>query len=232
MASLSSLLFSTIGKKIINGATGIGLMGFIIVHLAGNLAILFGAAEMFNRYAHVLESTGELLYVAEAILAALFLLHIITAVSVWWSQKMARPDGYARTGDAKGNSKKTISSKTMIWTGVILLAFLIYHLATLKYGPGVDAGYTVSYDGDEMRDLYGLVVDLFADPIHVILYSVSMILLGFHLRHGFWSAFQSIGFNHPRWTPFLYSFAVLFALVMAAGFLVMPIVVYLRGGAA
>jgi succinate dehydrogenase / fumarate reductase cytochrome b subunit len=120
----------------------------------------------------------------------------------------------------------------MIYTGVVVLAFLVYHVLTFKYGPGVDEGYVMTIDGVAVRDLYRLVVETFAQLPYTIIYVAVMALLGFHLRHGFWSAFQSLGMNHPRYTPIIYGIALLFAVVMAVGFLIIPVAVYLRGGAA
>jgi succinate dehydrogenase / fumarate reductase cytochrome b subunit len=232
MASEQSLLWSSVARKLINGLTGLALSGFIVVHLLGNVALLFGEAEKFNAYSHFLLSLGGLIYTAEAILVAFFLFHIITAITVWWGKQMARPDGYKRTDNAGDPSKKTISSRTMIYTGVILLVFTVLHIKTFKYGPGLNEGYVMMIDGQPIRDLYRLVIEVFNKPIYVIWYVVSMLLLGFHLRHGFWSGFQSLGVNHPRWTPVIYTVALLFAIVMAAGFLAIPLVIYFKGGAA
>jgi len=231
MASDQSLLWSSVAKKFINAVTGLGLSIFIVIHLLGNLALLTGDAEAFNAYSHFLLSTGVLIYLAEAGLVAFFLFHIITALTVWWSKQKARPQSYQKTAAAGDPSKKTISSRTMIYTGIILLVFTVLHLITFKYGPGMDDGYVMVIDGVAMRDLYRLTVEVFAKPGYVIWYVAAMALMGFHLRHGFWSAYQSLGVNHPRWTPIIYAIALLFAIVMAVGFLVIPIVIYFRGGA-
>lgn len=232
MASEQSLLWSSVARKLINGLTGLALCGFIVVHLMGNFALLFGAAEKFNAYSHFLLSLGGLIYAVEAILVLIFLFHIITAVTVWWDKQTARPDGYKRTANAGDPSKKTISSRTMIYTGLIILIFTILHIKTFKYGPGMEQGYVMMIHGEPVRDLFRLVIETFTKPGYVIWYVVSMILLGFHLRHGFWSAFQSLGVNHPHWTPIIYGVALLFAFVMAAGFVAIPLVIYFKGGAA
>lgn len=232
MASLRSALWSSIAKKFINAITGLGLCIFIVIHLAGNFALLTGKADVFNSYAHFLISTGALVYLAEIGLGGFFLFHIITALTVWWDKQMGRPVSYKKTAAAGDPSKKTISSQTMIYTGVIMLIFTVLHLITFKYGPGEAEGYVVTIDGVVMRDLYRLTVEVFSQPVYVIGYVVCMVLLGFHLRHGFWSAFQSLGMNHPRWTPIIYGAALLFAVVMAAGFVALPVVMYFKGGAA
>ena len=232
MATLRTIAWSSVAKKLINGVTGLCLCGFIVIHLAGNLTLLTGNAEKFNAYAHFLLSTGVLLYLAEAGLLAFFLFHALTAVTVWWGEQVARPVSYKKTASAGDPSKKSISSRTMIYTGAIMFLFTVWHLITFKYGPGVEEGYVMNIDGVVVRDLYRLTVDIFSKPVYVISYVVIMALLGFHLRHGFWSAFQSLGAMHPRFTPVIYGIAFIFAVVMAVGFLVIPVVLYLRGGAA
>ncbi len=232
MPSLANALLSSVGKKIINAVAGLCLCVFIVIHLMGNVALLTGKAEVFNKYSHLLAGTGSILYLAEGGLVLFFLLHMLTGTLVWLSKLRARPDGYHVSGNAGDPSKKTFSSQTMIYTGAILLIFLIIHLKTLKYGPGMDQGYVITYGGVQMWDLYRLTVEAFSNIWYVGFYTLCMILLGFHLRHGFWSGFQSLGANHPRYTPIIQGIGILFAIIMAAGFLIIPIVIYLRGGAA
>lgn len=232
MSTLRTIVWSSVARKCINGITGLGLCIFIVIHLAGNATLLTGNAEAFNAYSHFLLSTGILIYLAEFGLVAFFLFHMITAVTVWWDKQIARPTGYKLNAAAGYPSKKTISSRTMIYTGLIMLIFTVVHLITFKYGPGIAEGYVMDIEGVMVRDLYRLTVEIFSKPAYVIGYVVAMALLGFHLRHGFWSAFQSLGVNHPRYTPIIYGFALLFAVVMAVGFLGLPIILYFRGGAA
>ena len=231
MPSYKTVVWSSVARKFINGLTGLALSGFIILHLAGNFALLTGEAEKFNEYSHFLLGLGALIYTAEAILVAFFVFHIITAITVWWGKQMARPDGYKKTGAAGEPSKKSFSSKTMIYTGIIVLIFTVIHIKTFKYGPGIDEGYVMMIDGEPIRDLFRLAVDVFSKPVYVIWYVFSMIVLGFHLRHGAWSMFQSLGLNRTRVSNVLYWLALVFAIVMAFGFLIIPIVLYFRGGA-
>ncbi len=232
MSSVGTIVWSSVARKVINAVTGLGLCIFIVIHLLGNLTLLTGNAEAFNKYSHFLLSLGTLIYLTEAGLVIFFLFHMFTAVTVWWDQQMARPQAYKYSAKAGYPSKKTISSRTMIYTGVTILVFTILHLITFKYGPGIKEGYAMEIDGVVMRDLYRLTIEIFHRPGYVIWYVVSLTFLGFHLRHGFWSAFQSMGINHPRWTPVLYGLAMLFALVMAIGFIILPVVIYFQGGAA
>lgn len=222
-------ILSTVGRKFLLAVTGLCLLGFIVVHLVGNMLLLVGP-EAFNAYAHKLMSLGPALYLAEAVLLALFLIHVVTAIAVTLGNWRARPGGYKKSRDQGDPSRMTFSSKTMIWTGLVLLVFLIVHLITFKYGPGIEQGYVAELEGEQVRDLYRLVVEWFGNGLYVAYYVISMGLLGFHLRHGFWSAFQSLGGFHPRLTPLAYGLGVLAGVILAIGFLGLPIWFYLGGG--
>ncbi len=232
MRSISSILMSSVGKKLINAISGLILLGFVTAHLIGNLTLLTGNADKFNAYGHFLiHQTGPLLYIFEYGLIIFFLLHIITATSVWWDKQMARPKSYDMTKSAGPTTKKTLSSATMIYTGILIFTFAILHLISFKYGPGEAEGYTTIVDGVVMRDLYRLSIELFMRPGFVIWYVIANALVGLHLRHGFWSAFQSLGLNHPTWTRILYGLGVVIALVIGFGFVVIPSYIYFNGGA-
>jgi succinate dehydrogenase / fumarate reductase cytochrome b subunit len=169
--------------------------------------------------------------VVELGLVAVFLFHITMGVMVWIDKKRARPEGYAKTAKAGSPSRMTFSSKNMIITGLVLFIFTIIHLKNFKYGPSVAEGYITEIDGVQMRDLFRLVIESFQNIYYVIGYTVAMALLGFHLRHGFWSAFQSLGVNHPRLSPFIAFVGVLVAIILAIGFLLLPLWIYFKGGA-
>lgn len=218
--------WSSIGKKIIMALSGLFLILYLIIHLAGNLTILSGDPQLLNKYAHALESAGWILYIVEAILVAGFLIHIISGTAVWWENRKARPEGYVKHRSKGSPSRQTISSRTMIYTGAIILVFVIIHVRSFKYG---DVPETV-IDGVAMRDFYSVVVRAFQDAWIVIGYVSVMVLLGFHLRHAFWSAFQSLGVMTPRLTPLVYSAGVILAIVLAVGFIFIPIWVFFSGG--
>ena len=231
MPSAWTMIWSSVGRKIINAVTGLALCGFLIVHLSGNIALLTGARETFNRYSHfLLHDLGKAIYFAEAGLVLIFLLHIITAVSVWWNKQTARPVDYKKSGSAGPPSRKTFSSETMIYSGLIIFIFTVLHILTFKYGPGIEEGYIMTVNGVVIRDLFQRGIDVFSKPGYVIWYVFGMIVLFFHLRHGFWSAFQSLGANHPRYLPIINTVGVLFAIIMGFGFLIIPVVIYFRGG--
>lgn len=224
----SKPLQSTIGRKVIMAVSGIFLMLFIVVHLGGNLT-LFVSPELFNSYAHHLESLGPLLYVAEAGLLAIFLFHVITAFMVTAEKKRARPDRYEVTASKGGPSKNTIASRSMIYTGIILLLFIPAHIWMFKFNAG-DAFQYNEVDGKHIKDLYGVVASAFQNPYIAFGYAGVMLLLGLHLRHGFWSALQSLGAMCPRGSAFIYTAGLVFAVLMAGGFLILPLWFYFCSG--
>ena len=226
MNNLSAIAMSTVGRKILNGLTGLLLCIYILVHMAANTLIMCNPTA-FNLYAHFLMSLGSLLIVIEILLLAVFVLHALTAITVWWSKQKARPDKYKKVTGAGGTSRKTFSSITMIYGGVIMIVFLVWHVATMKYGSHA----VFVHNGKEMLDLYHTVVEQFTQGWVVIFYEIVMITVGFHLWHGFWSAFQSLGMNHPKYTPIINAVGYVFAIVIAAGFLAVPPYIYFTGGA-
>jgi succinate dehydrogenase / fumarate reductase cytochrome b subunit len=120
----------------------------------------------------------------------------------------------------------------MIISGLVLLAFTIIHVASFKYGPGIGEGYIVNVDGTQMRDVKRLLEERFANPYYAFAYTGVMLLLALHLRHGVWSALQSLGAMNPRLTPIVYGAGLVLGLLIAAGFFVLPLYIYFGGGAA
>ena len=209
--------------------SGLGLFVFIVVHLLGNLSF-FAGQDAFNSYSHKLTSLGPLLYLVEIGLITIFIFHVLFAVSTYRDNTQARKVKYETVKNAGPPSLKTISSRSMFYTGIVIFVFVIIHLKTFKYGPSFEDGYLFTNESGEIRDLYRLVVEIFKKPLYVIVYVSVMIILGYHLRHGFWSAFQSLGTMHPRYTKLIYGLGVALALVIAIGFLVLPLYVFLGGG--
>lgn len=230
MMRFSMSTYSSLGKKIFMGFTGLLLCGFIVVHLIGNLTLLIPEKDPFNKYSHFLtQDLGNAIYMAELILAAVFLIHFFYAIVVTLGNWRARPQRYAVVKNAGHTSKKTIASSTMIYTGLVVITFLVWHLLHFKYGEIIM--YTTA-DGRVIRDLYTLVYQFYGNIVNVVLYILIMALLGFHLSHGFWSAFQSLGLNGKNFTPFIYSVGILFAVLMAVGFIFLPAwIFFLTGGA-
>lgn len=199
------VLASSIGKKVQMAITGLLLCGFLVTHLAGSL-FLYAGREAFNRYADTLERVPAL-PLFEAALALLFLLHIATALLVWRQNKGARPVGYARCESRGGMSW---GSATMVFSGVLVFAFLVVHVATFKFQ-------------DHGGDLYRHVMGWFASRPYALFYAAAMGGLGLHLSHAFWSAFQTLGASHPKYTPFIKGAGITFACIVAAGFAALPL---------
>lgn len=219
--NLLNFYSSPIGKKIITGVTGLGLTVFVLWHMAGNL-ILFTSPQAYNQLAHFLNSLGILLYGFELILLGLVIFHVAIAIAIQLNKQQARPIDYNQFKSAGKPSKQTISSRTMLVSGLVLLVFLVVHLLNFKFG----TYYPTIIKGVEMRDLARLVIEKFHNRAYAFSYAGVMVLLGLHLRHGIWSAFQSLGAMNARLSPVIYALGLVFAVAIALGFLVLPLAIY------
>ena len=226
---ISMSVFSTLGRKIFMGASGLMLSGFIVVHLIGNLALLNPNRDPFNKYAYFLtHQTGSLIYIAEFILAAIFVIHFLYAVVIQIDNWRARPHRYQKVTWQKGTSRKSLGSVTMIYTGIVIFVFLYFHITNLKFG---DMNMYFPQGSDhQIPDLYALVYTYFSNIWNVVFYILVMVLLGYHLSHGFWSAFQSLGLYGERFTPFAYGVGSVFAVFMALGFVFLPVWIFMITG--
>jgi succinate dehydrogenase / fumarate reductase cytochrome b subunit len=219
MDSFGSAAWSSVGKKVITGLTGFFLIGFVVVHLIGNLTLFIGP-DAFNHYAHFLETAlhGWLIYGFEIGMFLIFVFHIVSAFTVAWTDKRkARQQGYKYSRDAGGKSRKT-----MIYTGALLLVFVIGHIYLFKFG-----NHEIGSDG--VKNLYKTVVTVFKGIGFTAFTVFAMILLGFHLRHGIWSAFQSLGWANDRYLPVLVRLALVAAVLLAVGFILIPVCLFLFG---
>ncbi|MFQ5569707.1 MAG: succinate dehydrogenase cytochrome b subunit [Rhodothermales bacterium] len=223
---LLAALRSPVGKKVLTGITGLGLTVFVLEHMLGNLSYFSSDPHAYNTYADFLMSLGPLLYAIEVGLLAFFIIHIVMGVNVQVQKKKARPVGYKKYQSVGKPSMQSLSSRTMAMTGGILLLFLILHLISFKYGPGIEEGYVVTVEGSEIRDLKRLLEEKFQNPFYAFGYPAVMLLLGFHLRHGVWSALQSLGATNPKLTPVIYTLGGLLGALIALGFLVLPLWIY------
>jgi len=218
--TLSNFLTSPVGRKILMALTGLLLSLFLVTHLTGNLLIFVGA-DAFNGYSHALTS-NPLIYVAEAGLLLLFVAHFASGILMYRKNQLARPVPYDMKEAAGAPSNKTLASTTMIFSGLFLLVFVPLHLKTFKFG-----AYYETVGAEPIRDLYRLTVEIFQNPLYVLFYIVSMVIVGFHLYHGVGSAFQSLGIDYRK-GPL--AFGRGFAVVIAGGFLIVPILLFLFGG--
>lgn len=241
MYSLLTAFQNSVGRKILTGVTGLALTGFLIIHLLGNLTLFtidYGNPDnAFNRYAHFLHDLGWLLYVAEAGLLTIFLIHAYLGVAIYLRKKKTRGENYQVVKSRGGASKVGFSSRTMLISGSLLLIFTVSHVNHFKFGPGWsgEPEYTqeMNVGGEQtpVRDLSKLVFETFNRQyegaiFYVIGYVGIMILLGFHLRHGVWSALQSLGAMNKKLIPVIYAVAGTIGILIALGFLVLPIYIY------
>jgi len=211
MSWISSAIGSSVGKKLLMALTGLAFIGFLAAHLAGNFAIYAGKAA-FNGYAEKLQSLGPLLYFFRAGLIVFAVVHITTGLVLFLQNRKARPVSYTTYASAGG---RTLSSRTMPYTGLVILAFVVFHLFHFTF---VDKAATTIFD---------LVTVAFNRPGVIALYAVAMVIVALHVRHGFWSAFQTIGANHPKYMPAVSVLSLAAGWAVAAGFGLLPIVVSL-----
>lgn len=220
MSTRLRVFATSVGTKLLIGLTGLALFLYLITHIAGNALIFFGPAT-FNQYAHTLTS-NPLIPVIEIGLLLIFLVHVYKTVTMYLGNQRARTVGYVMKKRQGPPSRKSFASTTMIFSGLWLLIFIVIHVKTFKYGTVYDAPGGV-------RDLYRTEMEAFANPLIVAFYVVSMLVVGSHLWHGASSAFQSLGFDHPRWTPRILAFGKIMAVVIAGGFILIAVWAYVAG---
>lgn len=208
---------SAIGKKAVMAITGIVLFGFVLVHMAGNLKVYMGP-EALNHYGVFLREVGGpvlphgvALWIARLVLIAAVVLHIDAALKLTMMNKRSRPIGYKD----RDYVAASYAARTMRWGGVIIVLFVIYHILHFTTG-------TVHPDFRH-GDVYHNFVVGFQNPLASAFYIIANIALGFHLYHGLWSLFQSLGWNHPRFNKWRRTFATAFALIVTLGNLSFPI---------
>ncbi len=213
---------TSITKKVYMSITGFVLFLFILGHLLGNTLFYFGP-KYFNGYGHKLMSNPFIL-VIEAVLAVIFLTHVITAIKLTIENYLARPEKYYMK--VRSGRGATFASSTMPYTGTAILIFLIIHLINFKFG----AVYLASYDGVEMRDLHKLLLEFYQAKGNVIFYVILMVAIGLHVSHGIWSLFQSVGFNFEPYMSCIKIKAKIIAIIVAVGFSSFAVWAFLQGG--
>ena len=213
MQWIGNFIWSSIGKKLLMALTGCCFIGFLSVHLAGNLT-LYGGRDMFNSYAEHLHGLGPLLTLAEWGLLTLALVHIATGTILFFQNLKSRPQRYQMNKWAGG---RTIASATMPYTGFVILGFVIFHLLNFHF---VDKSTTTIYE---------IVVSTFQSTPYVILYIAAMVIVALHIRHGFWSLFQTLGANHPKYMPLIMGASIVLSLIFGFGFGYLPIYLSFSG---
>lgn len=216
---------SSIGKKLLMALSGLFFCVFLLVHLEGNIMLYIGA-EAFNHHTDTLANLSimslPVIKIMEVLMVILFLIHIYTSAVLTLENRAARPERYAMDVSA---GKRTFMSKNMFITGSLILVFVVLHLIGFKFGEW-------SHDPVAMADpnnmtLYALVADSFKNVFYAGFYFIACIVLGFHLNHAFQSAFQTLGINHKKYTPFIKVVGSLYSIVVALGFASFPAYFYI-----
>src|ERR671932_1449309 len=219
VTGLLSLWRSTIGKKYVMAITGLIWFGYLILHLWGNLKIYAGP-QYLNDYGGFLRTVGEplfgfsqLLWLARIILIPAFIIHIVAAIQLKTRDQASRPRGYAM----RRNLESSWASRTMIWGGLFILLFVIYHVLDFTFG-------TVNPSYEEGNIYYSVVARCRLWPV-ALFYVLAMIAVGMHLFHGIWSMFQTLGLNTARSNRLIRNVATFLALVLTLGNISIPLAV-------
>lgn len=217
-----SLTQSSLTKKFVMAFAGLFLITFLFVHMSINLLVLLASTDTFNIAAHFM-GTNIVIKVFEVVLFGGFIIHIIYGLVLQIQNWMARPNRYK----IEGWSHTSPFSKFMIHTALIILVFLVIHLTDFyikaKFLGNVD---DVMINGNEYHNLGAMVIAKFQMLGYVIGYILAIIFLAFHLHHGFQSGFQSLGLNHSKYTPFIMNLSTIISIVLAIGFITIPLVIY------
>lgn len=222
MLPFKKALQSTVGKKFLMAASGVLLLGFIVFHLLENLALLSPDGSIYNTNVAFMKATlGPFLPVAELGLLGLFLAHIALALNLHLTTGKQRGVKYTAKRVTKGGeSKFGFPANGMKISGAVIGAFLVGHIAVFRFGAGIE-NYDRTAGG--LHDIYGVVAEQFTNPVVAIGYTIVMIFLAMHLRHGFWSIFQSFGAMAPKYSKLIYSIGLVFAALIAIGFILIPL---------
>lgn len=218
------ILGSSIFRKQVIALTGLGMVGFVVFHLGGNL-LIYAGPEAFNAYSKKLHDLGWLLWVARFGLIAAFVVHVWLTVSLWRENNARRPQGYVG-GTPKGD--RSFATYTMRYTGVLIAVFLLLHLYDFTFrGKDGPLSVVASVDPAESLGLFGLVWNSFHVWWRVPIYVLAVAGVGLHLAHAIQSVFQTFGFNHDRFTFWVKVLSVAIGIIVGAGFALIPIYVML-----
>ncbi|NJL75132.1 MAG: succinate dehydrogenase cytochrome b subunit [Saprospiraceae bacterium] len=224
----TNFLSSSIGQKIIMSLTGLFLITFLIVHLTGNLQLLIhDEGKQFNLYAKFM-TTNPLIKLTSYLLYASILLHAVQGVVLWQKNKNARGNqGYAKkTNRVVGTN--SFAASNMAWLGIVIFVFIGLHLYQFWLQMKLGNLPMANYDGVEVKNLYAIVTQTYSNPVYVIVYVFSMAVIGFHLLHGFQSAFQTLGLTHKKYTPLIKGVGTIYAIAVPLLFAIIPVLIYLK----
>ncbi|MDF1544249.1 MAG: succinate dehydrogenase cytochrome b subunit [bacterium] len=210
---------SSIGMKLLMGITGFTFIGFVTGHMIGNLQVFLGP-EKLNAYAHTLQSLGALLWIIRLSLFTFFAVHIFFGIKLWLENKASRPIPYVK----EVNVESTFSSRIMIWSGLAMFSFVVYHLLHFTLIV-TNPEYAVL---KENLDVYSMMVVGFSNYWISAVYVVAMIFLSLHVNHAVFSMFQTFGLTNAKWIPLLRRIGNLYAILILVGYVSMPIAVLLN----
>lgn len=211
---------SSIGAKWVMAVTGLLFLVWLVLHLAGNLMV-FGGETRFNEYALLLQKEPLLLWGMRIGLIVVVVLHIIAGIRLSSLNRQARgPQGY----QGYRYREASLFSRTMIYSGLLVLAFIVFHLLHLTFGAILPENFALR-DSAGNHNVFGMLVSGFKSWWVVLIYVGAMILVGSHLAHGIWSSVQTLGLSGKRWTPFALKASKVLAALLALGFISIPIAV-------
>jgi succinate dehydrogenase / fumarate reductase cytochrome b subunit len=217
MSWLKQTLGSSIGGKFIVAVTGLGLVGFLVAHVSGNL-LIFAGREALATYAEGLRKFPQLLWAMRIGLIAMTVLHVGFAIKLNLASKAARPVAYVK----KSYRRATFASRTMVYTGLLVLFYVIYHLFHFTWRT---TNAEIAALGP--WDVYDMLIIAFSDPLQAWAYIAAMVVLGLHLSHGVSSLFQTLGFNHPKYNLVIRCAGPATGIAVAAAYISIPVAVML-----
>lgn len=215
---------SSIGKKQVMGISGLLWCGFVLSHMVGNLLYLVGP-DAYNAYGHAITGNKMIYYPMEFGLLLTLTLHVVFAILVAKGNRAARPVGYAVNPGMGTKGYASIASKTMAYTGFLVLVFIILHLITFRFG----VHYDFEHNGVMIRDLHRLMTETFQSVGYTAWYLVCLFVLGLHLSHAFWSSLQTMALIPPGRECALRCLSQAFGWSIAIGFAINPIIIHWRG---
>ena len=227
MSWFSKFLTSSIGQKVVMALTGLFLVVFLLIHLLGNLQLLHDdGGEAFNIYAYFM-THNPLIKTVSYLLYASILLHAIQGIMIWQRNKVARGENRYAVNHVRSNER---TSRNMAWIGIVILVFILLHLYQFWFQMHWGELPYVEYEGSlqPVRDIYTLVAASYQNIGFVLFYVISMAVVGFHLWHGFWSAFQTLGLHHSKYTPLIKGIGAIYAIVVPLLFAIIPIAMYFK----
>jgi succinate dehydrogenase / fumarate reductase cytochrome b subunit len=226
MSWFSNFLTSSIGKKIIMSLTGLFLISFLVIHLIGNLQLLNDdGGESFNLYAYFM-THNPLIKTVSYLLYASILLHAVQGWALWRKNRQARGGQRYAVKATRAVGTNSFAASNMGWLGTIIFIFIVIHMYQFWLQMKLGNTGMATYDGQQVKDLYALVSVAYSNLGYVIFYVVSMVVIGYHLLHGFQSAFQTLGINHRKYTPFIKGVGLVISILLPLGFAIIPLYMY------